>query len=109
MFCVIVVLLTIRFAFNVVIGNEYRGFRRWFCVAFPKKEESWPRGNKTSLMLNSAENEICSAYKNINTNNLNFIPAKQKLSMKFFLLINIKMPTIVGILIFINRKNFMLS
>ena len=29
--------------------------------------------------------------------------------MKFFLLINIKMPTIVGILIFISRKNFMLS
>ena len=32
-----------------------------------------------------------------------------QLSMKFFLLINIKMPTIVGILIFISRKNFMLS
>ena len=29
--------------------------------------------------------------------------------MKFFLLINVKMPTIVGILIFISRKNFMLS
>ena len=29
--------------------------------------------------------------------------------MKFFLLINIKMPTIVGILIFISRKNFMLN
>ena len=32
-----------------------------------------------------------------------------QLSMIFFLLINIKMPTIVGILIFISRKNFMLS
>ena len=32
-----------------------------------------------------------------------------QLSMKFFLLINIKMPTIVGILIFINRRNFILS
>ena len=31
------------------------------------------------------------------------------LSMIFFLLINIKMPTIVGILIFISRKKFMLS
>ena len=29
--------------------------------------------------------------------------------MKFFLLINIKMPTTVGILIFISRKNFMLN
>ena len=32
-----------------------------------------------------------------------------QLSMKFFMLINIKMPTVVGILIFISRKNFMLS
>ena len=31
------------------------------------------------------------------------------LSMTFFLLINIKMPTIVGILIFISKKNVMLS
>ena len=30
-----------------------------------------------------------------------------QLSMKFFLLINVKMPTIVGILTFINRKNSM--
>ena len=32
-----------------------------------------------------------------------------QLSMKLFLLINIKMPTIVGILIFISWKNFMLN
>ena len=29
--------------------------------------------------------------------------------MLFFLLINVKMPTIVGILTFISRKNFMLN
>ena len=29
--------------------------------------------------------------------------------MLFFLLINVKMPTVVGILIFMSRKNFMLS
>ena len=27
--------------------------------------------------LNSAENEICSAYKKLNTSNLNFLPAQQ--------------------------------
>ena len=32
-----------------------------------------------------------------------------QLSMKFFLLINIKMPTIVGILISISRKNFIIN
>ena len=31
-----------------------------------------------------------------------------QLSMKFFLLINVKMPTIVGILIFMSRKNSLL-
>ena len=32
-----------------------------------------------------------------------------QLSMKFFLLINVKMPTIVGILTFISRKNGILG
>ena len=32
-----------------------------------------------------------------------------QLSMKFVLLINVKMPTIVGILIFMNRKNSIIS
>ena len=40
---------------------------------------------------------------------INSFSYSTQLSMKFFLLINIKMPTIVGILIFISRKNFMLS
>ena len=31
-----------------------------------------------------------------------------QLSMKFFLLVNVKMPTIVGILTFMNRKNSIL-
>ena len=60
-------------------------------------------------MLNSDENEICSAYKNLNNNNLNFFSCKAELSMNLFLLINIKMPTTVGTLIFISRKNFMLN
>ena len=37
----------------------------------------WTRCYKTFFMLNSAENEICSAYKKLNTNNLNFFPGKQ--------------------------------
>ena len=35
------------------------------------------RGYKTVFMLNSAENEICSTSKQLNTNNLNFFHAKQ--------------------------------
>ena len=76
---------------------------------FNYQSEVWARGYKTFFMLNSAENEICSTYKKLNANNLYFFSCKAELSMKFFLLINIKMPTIVGILIFISRKNSMLN
>ena len=38
-----------------------------------------------------------------------FFSCLTKLSMKFSLLINMKMPTIVGIFIFISKENFMLS
>ena len=40
-------------------------------------------GYKTFFMLNSAENEICSAYKQLNTNNLNFFLAKQSWAWNF--------------------------
>ena len=39
---------------------------------------------------------------------LNLFSGSTQLSMKFSLLINMKMPTIVGIFIFISRENFML-
>ena len=71
-------------------------------------DQTWASGYKTFSMLNSAEHEICSAYKKLDTiTKLSSCTAE--LSMKFFLLINIKMPTIVSILIFISRKNFMLN
>ena len=66
-------------------------------------------GYKTFFMLNSAENEICSAYKKSNTKHLNIFSCTAELSMNFFLLIIIKMPTFVGILMFIGWENFMLS
>ena len=37
------------------------------------------------------------------------ISCSTQLSMKFFLLINIKMPTVVGILTFMNGKNSILA
>ena len=48
-------------------------------------DETWPRGYKTVFMLNT------------------------HLSMKFFLLINVKMPTIVGILTFMSGKTSILG
>ena len=79
-------------------------------TSFLKFDWNWPRaqGYKTFFMLNSAENEICSAYKKLNTKNVNFF-LQSRAEHEKFLLINIKMPTIVGILIFISKKNFMLN
>ena len=55
-------------------------------------------------MLNSAEHEISNVhtYKNIKINSA-FL-GSDKPRMLFFLLISIKMPTIVGILTFMRRK-----
>ena len=59
-------------------------------------------------MLNSVEHEILNAYKYKISRNSAFLGA-DKSRMLFFPLINVKMPTIVGILTFMSRKKFMLS
>ena len=69
----------------------------------------WPQGYKTFFMLNSAEHEM---FMLINLKLLT-MPNSFLLNIaeheNFSLLINMKMPTIVGIFIFISRENFMLS
>ena len=59
-------------------------------------------------MLNSVEHEFLKAHKYKNIKKLNFFRSA-KPRMLFFLLITVKMPTIVGILTFMSRKYFMLS
>ena len=60
-------------------------------------------------MLNSAEHEICPTHNSLITNNCNFFLAINIDERETSLLINMKMPTIVGIFIFISREIFMLS
>ena len=60
-------------------------------------------------MLNSVEHEILNAHKYKNIKKFGFFLGSDKPIMLFFLLINVKMPTIVGILTFMSMKNFMLS
>ena len=68
-------------------------------------------GSKKFFMLKSTQlsmrflNE--NKYKTYQENQL--FSGSDKLIMHFFQLINVKMPTIVGILTFMSRKNFMLS
>ena len=60
-------------------------------------------------MLNSVEHEILNARKYKNIKKIQLFLDSDKSRMLFFLFINVKMPTIVGILTFMSRKNFMLS
>ena len=64
---------------------------------------------KTNFILNSAEHEILNADMYKNNKKVSIFQAQISLECYFFLLINVKMPTIVGILTFMSRKNFMLS
>ena len=59
-------------------------------------------------MLNSAEHEICPANKSqiLTTANSFLLNIAEH---EYFVLRSMKMPTIVGIFIFISRDNFVLS
>ena len=58
-------------------------------------------------MLNSAEHEILNAHKD--KIKLKHLFGSGKLIMLFFLLTNVEMPTIVGIITFMSKKKSMLS
>ena len=60
-------------------------------------------------MLNSAEHETLNAQKYENIQKFSFIAGSDNPRMLFSLLINVEMPTGVGILTLMSRKNFMLS
>ena len=59
-------------------------------------------------MLNSVEHEILNAHMYKNIKKFGFL-GSDKPRMLLFPLINVKMPTTVGILAFMSRKYFMLS
>ena len=56
-------------------------------------------------MLNSVEYEILNAHKYKNIKKFSSILGSDKPRILFFLLINVKMPTFVGILTFMSREN----
>ena len=60
-------------------------------------------------MLNSVEHEILNAHKYKNSKKFGLYSAQISKKCYFSPLIHIKMPTIVGILTFMSKKNFMLS
>ena len=60
-------------------------------------------------MLNSTEHEISTAHKKVIYRQMKEFLALSLSDVVFIMLINVKMPTIVGILTFMSRINFVLS
>ena len=54
------------------------------------------------------EHEILNTHKYKNIKKIKLLSSSYKTRMLFFRLINVEMPTIVGISTFMSRKNFML-
>ena len=68
-----------------------------------------PEVIKPFFMLNSVDHEILNAHKYKKYQEIRHFICPDKPRMLFFPLVNDKMPTIVGSLTFMSRKNFMLS
>ena len=68
----------------------------------------WPRGYKTFFLLNSTEHKISTTRENENAEKDGEFLAFKLSYLVFILLINVKMPTIIGILTLMSRI-FMLS
>ena len=75
----------------------------------PNQIKTWPGVYKTFFMVNPAEHEILNAHKYENIKKFSFFQAQISLECYFFQLISVKVPTVVGILTLMSRKNFMLS
>ena len=75
---------------------------------YARMTDFMPRDYKTFFMLNSTEHEISNAHKKLSDEKIMIFLAL-KPSHVPVLLINVKMPTIVGILTFMSRIYFVLS
>ena len=64
---------------------------------------TWARGYNFFFMLNSTKHKLSTAYRQMNK----FL-ALNLSDVVFIMLINVKMPTFVGILTFMSRINFVL-
>ena len=77
--------------------------------AVGKSSSNRPGDYKKNFMLNSTEHEISTAHKKLKYLQMKKFLAVSLSDVVFIMLINVKMPTIVGILTFISRINFVLS
>ena len=79
----------------------------YVCCIYPKTHQA--RGYKTFFMLNSMEHEKATAHKKLKYQQIKKFLAYSLSDVVFIMLINVNMPTIVGILTFKSMINFMRS
>ena len=70
---------------------------------------TWPQDYKTFSMLDWTKQEISTAHKIKKCRQVKKYPALSLSDVVFIMLINVKMPTVVGILAFMSRIIFVLS
>ena len=85
----------------VVLDNPLNKVRLLYAI--------WTRGYKTFFMLNSTEHEISTAHKTKMLKKIKIVLAYKLSDVVFIMLINFKMPTVVGILTFMSMINFFFS
>ena len=68
-----------------------------------------PQGYKTFFMLNSAEHEISTAHKKLKYQQMKKFLALSLSYVAFIMLMNVKMPTTVGILTFMSMIMLVLN
>ena len=65
--------------------------------------------NSISVIIDQNDWRVCAVEWNTGIEVIKLFSCSTQLSMEFFLLINVKMPTVVGILTFISGKNSILG
>ena len=81
----------------------------WCLSNYTHRLRPGPKVIKLFFMLNSAEHEILNAHKYKKYQEIELFTGSDKPIVLFSWLINVKMPTIVGILTFMSRKKFSCS
>ena len=75
---------------------------------WPCRKKTWPRDYKTFFMFNSAEHEL-SMFIKTKMLKIKTFHAFKPSYVVFIMLINVYMPTVVGILTFMSMINFILT
>ena len=96
-----------QWSFGQTECNMVKGSSKWkfFRQTVSGCSYSWIRDYTTFSILNSAENKICLTNEYKKKKEFKLLTSKTGLSTKFAHVMNVKTLTIVGILLFITRRN----